>query len=160
MNCTNCNRWDVMLVNGRCSICNGGKAPSLLPAPELKKQGETKKAKRAKQPRQPSSLESAFHVLAKLAALPPYQTEYEFHPSRKWRWDICWPTEKVAVEMDGGIFTKQASHSSISGILRDMEKHNAATILGWRTLRYSTKDLEERPLQVMDEVKAALGLPF
>jgi very-short-patch-repair endonuclease len=158
MNCTNCGRT-ASLVNGRCPACADSKPVSLLPPPELKRQ-ETKPAKRAKKPRQPSSLESAFQTLAKLAALPPYQTEYEFHPTRKWRFDVCFVNEKVAVEFEGAVFKKQGGHKSISGIVRDMAKYNAASLMGFKVLRYHAKDIEDRPLQMIEEVKQALGLPF
>ena len=38
----------------------------------------------------------------------------------------------------------------------DAEKHNAAVLLGWRLLRYTTRDLERRPVQCVQEVAAFL----
>lgn len=155
MNCTKCGRPTNMLTNGKCPGC--GPSTQLLPPPELKKQAT--KAKRAKKQRQPSSLESAFNALAKLAALPPYETEYRFAPPRRWRFDMAWPEEKVAVELEGGIWTG-GRHSRGKGMQEDMEKYNAATSLGWKVLRYSTNDLRDKPLVMMEQVKQALGLPF
>ena len=60
--------------------------------------------------------------------------EHRFHPDRGWRFDFAWPEHLVAVECEGGIYTGQA-HGSISGILRDIGKYNAATELGWRVFR-------------------------
>ena len=57
--------------------------------------------------------------------------EVLFHPTRKWRFDLAWPELKVAVEYQGGIFSRQASHSSISHIMRDQQKGNEAQLHGW-----------------------------
>ena len=63
---------------------------------------------------------------------------------RKWRFDYAWPDEKIAIERDGGIWKGgkgggrgQGGHSGGKGQLRDMEKQNAAMILGWRVLRFT-----------------------
>jgi len=61
--------------------------------------------------------------------------EYQFHNKRKFKFDYAFVDKKIAVEQEGGIFTKQA-HGSITGILRDMEKYNLAVECGWRVLRY------------------------
>lgn len=66
--------------------------------------------------------------------------EFVFAPPRKFRWDWAWVGAQVAVEVEGGIFTRQA-HGSVGGILRDIEKHNLATVNGWRFLRVLPADL-------------------
>ena len=61
--------------------------------------------------------------------------EATFHPERKWRWDWSWPAQKVALEVQGGIWAKgRSAHSSGTGLRRDMEKFSAAACLGWRIL--------------------------
>jgi len=60
--------------------------------------------------------------------LPVY--EHRFHPTRKWRFDIAWVDSKVAIEVQGGIWTK-GRHSRGKGQLNDMEKFNNAQLLGW-----------------------------
>jgi very-short-patch-repair endonuclease len=62
----------------------------------------------------------------------------------------------VAVECEGGIYTRQA-HGSISGILRDIEKYNAATSLGWRVFRVTRRMLEEDPEGVIRMILEALN---
>jgi hypothetical protein len=69
------------------------------------------------------------------AELPETETEYLFHESRKWRFDFAFPELKVAVEYDGGVFDGQPSHSSVSGIMRDIEKINEAQLDGWLVIR-------------------------
>lgn len=66
--------------------------------------------------------------------LEPPRLEYRFHLTRLWRFDFAWPNQRVALEVEGGIFKGQG-HASINGILRDLEKYNEAAILGWRVLR-------------------------
>lgn len=91
-----------------------------------------------------------FRKLAISYGLPEPQKEYIFHPVRKWRFDYCWPRHKIALEVEGGIFghtkkngvkSKTGAHSSITGILRDIEKYNAAAEHGWRILRVTPDDL-------------------
>lgn len=72
--------------------------------------------------------------------LPPAQVEYNFCVGRKWRFDFAWPRWLVALEVEGGIFTRGA-HSSVQGILRDIEKYNAAAAYGWRVLRVVPENL-------------------
>lgn len=68
--------------------------------------------------------------------LPEPLPEYRFHPTRKWRFDYAWPDEKVAIEIEGGIWTS-GRHTRGSGFSRDMEKYNMAGKLGWRVFRFS-----------------------
>jgi len=63
-------------------------------------------------------------------------TEYQFAPPRRWRFDVAIPNEKIAIELEGGIFTG-GRHTRGVGFLNDMEKYNAATALGWRVLRFA-----------------------
>jgi very-short-patch-repair endonuclease len=65
----------------------------------------------------------------------PFVQNYRFSAERKFEIDIAIPEHKIGIEIDGGIFTRQA-HGSISGIKRDMEKHNLLTLQGWRVLRF------------------------
>lgn len=62
--------------------------------------------------------------------------EYKFHPSRKWRFDIAFPAEKIAVEAEGGVWTNGA-HVRGKHFNSDSEKYNQAAILGWIVLRYT-----------------------
>jgi hypothetical protein len=69
------------------------------------------------------------------AELPEPSEEFVFHESRKWRFDFAFVEQKVAVEYDGGVFDGLPSHSSTSGILRDIEKINEAQLAGWIVIR-------------------------
>lgn len=63
--------------------------------------------------------------------------EYVFHEQRKWRFDFAWPSEKLAVEIDG----RGPGHMSVVGFRRTCEKANAALLCGWRVLRFPATDM-------------------
>ena len=67
------------------------------------------------------------------------QKEYRFHSVRKWRFDYAFPSLKVAVEVDGGIWTG-GRHNMPVGYINDMEKLNTAASMGWLVLRITTDD--------------------
>lgn len=72
------------------------------------------------------------------------ETEHLFMPGRKWRLDFAFSGVKIAVEYEG-IFKKdkgKTGHTSIGGVLRDIEKYNAAMLLGWRIIRVTAKDYD------------------
>jgi len=76
----------------------------------------------------------------KSCGLPPAVTEHVFHPTRRWRFDFAWIDEKVVLEVEGGIWIG-GGHSRGSGVSKDMEKYNAATLLGWRIIRCQPKEI-------------------
>ena len=85
-----------------------------------------------------SNLEDLLYSHIRLIGLPPPAREYRFHPSRRWRFDFAWPIYKVAVEVDGGIYSR-GRHVRGSGFERDAEKRNAAVIAGWRVLHFTPR---------------------
>lgn len=81
-------------------------------------------------------------LLCRAHELPEPERELVFHPGRRWRADYCWLREHVILEIEGGLYaggrtpgTGQGGHSTARGILRDMEKSNAAQLLGYRYFR-------------------------
>ncbi len=68
--------------------------------------------------------------------------EYKFHPTRKWSMDYAIPFLKISIEIEGGIWMKGGAHSLPSNIQRDIEKQNAAVLLGWRPLRFSPMEIK------------------
>jgi very-short-patch-repair endonuclease len=60
--------------------------------------------------------------------------EHRFHPVRKWRFDYAIVELKIAIEIEGGIWTN-GRHTWGSGVIKDMEKYNTATALGWKIIR-------------------------
>jgi len=57
---------------------------------------------------------------------------------KDWRLDFAIPEYKIAVEFEGGTFVKGGGrHNRGMGAINDMAKYNAATVHGWRVLRYT-----------------------
>jgi very-short-patch-repair endonuclease len=66
--------------------------------------------------------------------------EFRFQPGRKWRFDLaCWPI-KLAIELHGGTWSG-GRHTRGAGFQRDREKMNAAQVLGWSVLEFTTDDV-------------------
>lgn len=87
--------------------------------------------------------------------------EYWFakHLKRKWRFDFAWPDLKVAVEIEGGTFSRGGGrHGRGGGHHKDCDKYNRATILGWKVLRFSSVHLTRTPDDVVDLVAEAMGV--
>lgn len=82
-----------------------------------------------------------------------YELEYRFHPKRKWRFDVAFPAEKVAVEIEGGVW-QYGRHNRAAGFLADLEKYNAAALRGWCVLRYTWEQVGEKKTKA--EVERAL----
>lgn len=79
--------------------------------------------------------------------LPQPIAEYKFHPDRKWRFDFAWIEKKIALEVEGGIWQRKygaGGHNRGSGMIRDMEKYNSATKLGWQIYRFSSDQMDQQ----------------
>lgn len=83
--------------------------------------------------------------------------EYKFHPERKWRFDYAIPKYKIALEVEGGVWTR-GRHTRPKGFLSDMEKYNTATLYGWRVFRTTPNDLYKT--STLNLIKTAINTPF
>jgi very-short-patch-repair endonuclease len=72
--------------------------------------------------------------------LPAPVAEYRFTMLRRWRFDFAWPQQMVALEVEGGVWTR-GRHTRGSGFVKDMEKYNHAAADGWRVLRVTPQQL-------------------
>ena len=97
-------------------------------AADLKR--EKAKAKRER-------FEKLFDQQCRAVGLPPGEPEWRFHPQRDFRFDRAWPPFKVAIEIDGGIWS-QGRHVRGLGYEQDCLKMAEALFLGWRVYRFST----------------------
>ncbi len=86
-----------------------------------------------------SPLERAFEHYWRIAGGPELRREYRFDPARKWRFDFAHVESRVAIELEGGTQKKpwhpRGRHVRHDGFVRDCEKYNRATSLGWRVYR-------------------------
>lgn len=69
--------------------------------------------------------------------------EHRFHPTRRWRFDYALPEHRLAIEVEGGVWTA-GRHIRAQGFLGDMEKYNTAAVLGWRLIRVTPDTLISR----------------
>lgn len=88
---------------------------------------------------------AGFEIQCQVNGLPRPDREYLFHPTRKWRFDFCWPEAKVALEIDGGVWSK-GRHTRGSGFIKDMEKLNEAAILGYRVIRCTPQQVKSNKI--------------
>ena len=70
-----------------------------------------------------------------------FDQEFKFHPSRMWRADFHLKGKKILVEVEGGIWSN-GRHTRGSGYLGDLEKYNAATMMGYQVIRFSTEQVK------------------
>jgi len=74
-----------------------------------------------------------FPAVCRAAGLPEPVPELRFSAPRRWRFDWAWPELKLALEVQGGIFSG-GRHVRGAALLKEMEKLNAAAIAGYRVL--------------------------
>lgn len=92
-----------------------------------------------KPPKRLSKLEETMALHLRTAGIE-FSREVKFHPTRGWRFDFVINGYRLAIECEGGIYAKgRTGHSSITGIERDIEKGNAAAMLGWTVFRFTEK---------------------
>lgn len=90
---------------------------------------------KAKPSRSALEVEMINHIRA--LKLPMPVEEFRFHPERKWRFDFAYPDHKVAIEVEGGTWSR-GRHTRGSGYEKDCEKYNAASLLGWSVYRFTS----------------------
>lgn len=79
--------------------------------------------------------------------------EFAFHPKRRWRFDYAIPEYRIAIEVEGGVWT-QGRHTRAKGFLGDMDKYNTAAVMGWTLVRTTPNKLMTK--QTMDFIQQAL----
>lgn len=96
-----------------------------------------------------SALEDAFHRLVRDSGLPsPEINTYV----EGFKIDAVWRAQRVAVELDGW-----AHHHTRHAFERDRERDAALTENGWRVVRFTHRQLRERPDRVV-HVLRRLGI--
>ncbi len=81
-----------------------------------------------------------FLAMLKAAHVQEPVREYEFHPTRQWKFDFAWVEYKVALESDGGAWVG-GRHVTGTGYAEDIEKRNAANLLGWHVYHVLSTNL-------------------
>jgi len=101
----------------------------------------TPKPAKSKGKRVPAAVRyAAFPDFCERMGLPRPVAELRFHSVRLWRMDFAWPEHRVYLEVQGGIFTN-GRHSRGAAMLKEWEKINTASGMGWRQILCQPKDL-------------------
>lgn len=98
------------------------------------------KAKKSRQSANKPQIRDVFTVICRTDLNVECVKEYKFHPTRRWRFDYAIPEHKIALEVEGGVWTG-GRHIRAQGFLGDMEKYNTATLMGWRVFRTTPDEL-------------------
>jgi hypothetical protein len=69
--------------------------------------------------------------------------EYQFHPTRKFCFDIAAPGVRLAIEVNGGQWLQKGGHNTGPAVIRDAEKFAEAAILGWTVLAFPGSMVED-----------------
>lgn len=119
----------------------------------MKADKSTAKTKKSRQTAAKPPLRDVFTVICKTDLKVECVKEFKFHPVRKWRFDYAVPEHKIALEVEGGVWTG-GRHTSPKGFLGDIEKYNTATLMGWRVFRTTPDDLYKK--KTLDLMKSAI----
>jgi very-short-patch-repair endonuclease len=103
-----------------------------------------------------SPLEERLAEQMRIVGLPEPEREFKFHDTRRWRFDFCWPDQKLAVEAEGGTWISGA-HSRGKHFEKDAEKYNEAALLGWVVLRFTTDMIADG--RALEYIRRALEIP-
>jgi hypothetical protein len=98
--------------------------------------------KPATKPPQPKPKPLQLMEQALTAAGITFETEYRFHPERKFRFDIAIPHLMTAIEYEG-LMSKKSRHTTVTGYSKDASKYNLAQQLGWKVYRYTAMNYKE-----------------
>ncbi|MFI9459844.1 DUF559 domain-containing protein [Acinetobacter sp. NPDC052428] len=84
-----------------------------------------------------------------------FEQEFKFHPDRKWRADFHLVDKKILVEVEGAIWSG-GRHTRGKGYIGDMEKYNAATMMGFQVIRFSTDQVKSG--HAIQQIEKMVGL--
>jgi hypothetical protein len=125
---------------------------SRIPKEELK---ELKK----KQIKQKSSIKEEkkttdeFCYFVELMTSLKITMEHKFHKTRRWKFDYAIIEHKIAIEQEGGVYTK-GRHVRPEGYINDMEKYNQASLEGWTLIRRTPSQMKTQ--ETIDLIYRAL----
>lgn len=82
---------------------------------------------------------------------------HEYEKPRDWRCDFVWPSLRLIVEVEGGVWT-QGRHTRGSGFTKDTIKYNALVNAGWNLQRFTGEQVRSgealnRICQVISELE-------
>lgn len=106
-----------------------------------------------------ADLQRALLTQIRMAGLPPPVEEFKAIPKRRFRWDLAYPESLILIEIQGGIWHR-GGHSTGTGITRDCEKLNLASLAGFHCFAFTSGHIADG--SALKTVQKALQLfpPF
>lgn len=108
---------------------------------------------KTKLPPAESNLEATLLAKMKFVGIPEPLHDKKFCPFRMWRFDFQWPEYKLAVECEGGVYSR-GRHVRGKGFEADSDKYNRAALDGWCVLRFTSKHIDDNT--ALDLIEEAL----
>ncbi|PJG67809.1 PDDEXK family nuclease [Acinetobacter seifertii] len=102
------------------------------------KKGKKRRSIKGKRVQSEGEITLARHLKALKIA---FEQEYKFHAERNWRADFLITATNILIEVEGGIWSN-GRHTRGKGYLGDMEKYNAAAVMGFKVLRFDTQQVK------------------
>lgn len=93
-------------------------------------------------PRAPSEGEETLALQLKALKIPFEREVMFYNPHRLWRFDFLLTGTKIAIEVEGAVWSK-GRHTRGSGWEADAIKYNSAAVLGYMVLRFSTGQVKK-----------------
>ena len=84
----------------------------------------------------------------------PFVSEWKFDAQRRWRFDWANAERKLAIEIEGGVWSG-GGHTRGKGYQEDCEKYNAAAAAGWRVLRFTPQMVNRDPIGCVEIILEA-----
>ena len=125
----------------------------MIGAPKSKRSSKRPKVKSQKVP---NEFEAKLALELKALKLD-FEQEFKFHQSRKWRADFHLKGRMILIEVEGGIWSG-GRHTRGKGYIGDMQKYNAATMMGYQVIRFSTEQVKSGlAIQQIEKMVGDLG---
>lgn len=80
-----------------------------------------------------------------------YIQEYKFHSKRKWRVDFFLTKKNIAIEFEGGIFSR-GRHTRGKGFANDCKKYNELALCGIRLIRITSEDFKLQNINYLENI--------
>lgn len=93
-------------------------------------------------------------LICKVDGLPMPEAEYKFLADRRFRFDWAWVPYKIALEIDGGVWSG-GRHTRGAGFMRDQEKTNLAALHGWAVFRCTPQTIHTGMKVVAEALRKA-----
>ncbi len=145
-------------------VYDGGAGESSAPLPERSRRKPTRRqcdavlwrdepAGRGAGAGKRMALEDILTAQIRTLGLPEPVREHRFC-DRRWRFDLAYPDRMLAIEVEGGVWSR-GRHVRARGYEEDCIKYSQAAILGWRVIRVTPAMVQDgRAVQLL---RLALG---